>query len=300
MAVQQAVAVKSFDHAVLPVTDLWRAECFFAGVLGGGVFQKVGLTLDEVGGRGGAPPGAFIKVGRQHLGLFLQNRTPVHAPPVLDEGAPCWGIGVAAEDLASIVERVRAAGVAVEVEDTARLGGPPARSVRCLDTEGNCLELRADERGRYNGQSLTGLTHMDFEALDLAATSEFYQRFLGLQAIEQDADRLTLGMASGQQWIFHRVSALSPAMVGPYRGRHFAFHVDDATFHAIVERLRAAGVEEGDVRGSEAGGQAHQAEREGSELGTYFNDPNGIRLQLINHDSAQAVEGRTLVRYTAA
>ena len=51
-------------------------------------------------------------------------------------------------------------------------------------------------------------------------------------------------------------------------GRDFAFPVDDDTFHAIVERLRAAGVSEADVRGGGPGEQAHEADRVPGELGT--------------------------------
>ena len=67
----------------------------------------------------------------------------------------------------------------------------------------------------------------------------------------------------GQHLVFHRVGELSPATVGSYIGRHFAFSVDDDAFHGIVERLHEAGIEEGDALGRHVPG----------EFATYFYDP---------------------------
>ncbi|HZU05099.1 MAG TPA: VOC family protein [Chloroflexota bacterium] len=298
MATQQAVAVKAFDHTVLPVMDLWRAERFYTEVLDGAIFQKVGQTFEEASS-GRAAVGTFVKLGRHHVGLFLQHRTKVVPPVSLAEGCPCWGLAVAEEEFADVVQRVRAANVTVGPEQTVSYGGERRRSVRCTDSEGNCLELVADPQGRIDGYRVTGLSHMHVEALELAATVDFYTRFLGAELLEQDAQRAVLKLASGQWWIVHRVEQLSPATIGPYRGRHFAFHVDDETFHAIVARLREAGIEEGDVRGAEPGGQPYVADRLPGELGTYFNDPNGLRLQLLNYDSSRAAAGCPLVRYCA-
>ena len=76
------------------------------------------------------------------------------------------------------------AGVAVAAVQAAQYDdGRPA--VRCLDSEGNCLELIADPGERSDGQQVTGLTHLHLEALDLAATAAFYSRYLGLAVAER-------------------------------------------------------------------------------------------------------------------
>jgi catechol 2,3-dioxygenase-like lactoylglutathione lyase family enzyme len=289
MTVQQAVAVSAFDHSVVPVMDLWRAERFYTEVLDGAIFQKLGQTFrpPDVPEAFVRPVGAFVKLGRSHFGLFLEQQTAVQAPAALAEGAPCWALAVAEEDFPAVVARVRAAGVPVTPERTERYGGVELRGVRCTDSEGNCLELVADPRGRYNDRGVTGLSHMHVEALDVAATADFYGRFLGLEVVDQDAERAVLGLANGQFWIVHRVAALSRASIGPHYGRHFAFHVTDEAFHGIVARLRAAGIEEGDALARHVPG----------ELASYFYDPNGLWLQILNEDSTKAVGGRELLRY---
>ena len=65
-----------------------------------------------------------------------------------------------------------------------------------------------------------------------------------------------------------------------YRGRHFAFNVTDDNFHAIVDKLHAAGIEERDDHGEREG-------RRPEQLGTYFREPSGFRLQITNENSAE-------------
>ena len=130
---------------------------------------------------------------------------------------------------------------------------------------------------------------MRVEAVDLAATADFYTRLLGMERVDQGPDWVALGLANRQLWIIQQVAALSPATVGPHYGRHFAFHVDDEAFHTIVGRVRGAGIEEGDALARNVPG----------ELATYFYDPNGLWLQLLNENSTQFATGREWFRYTA-
>ena len=135
---------------------------------------------------------------------------------------------------------------------------------------------------------MLGLSCLAAETCDLAATGAFYADILGLDVTAEGSDWLALAVPGGQHLAFQQVHALSPAMIGPYFGRHFAFHVDDDTFHAIVGRLRAAGIAEGDALGRNVPG----------EYASYFYDPNGLWLQVLNHDSTEATRGRPLMRYT--
>jgi hypothetical protein len=56
--------------------------------------------------------------------------------------------------------------------------------------------------------------------------------------------------------------------------------VTDDNFHAIVDKLHAAGIEERDEHGEREG-------RRPGQLGTYFKEPSGFRLQITNEDSAE-------------
>jgi catechol 2,3-dioxygenase-like lactoylglutathione lyase family enzyme len=161
------------------------------------------------------------------------------------------------------------------------------RAVRCTDSEGNCLELRAVGESASDGPMVLGISHLQGEARDLAATAAFYVDVLGLAVAAEGPSWIALALASGQHLVFHQVDQLSPATLGPYFGRHFAFSVDDDAFHGIVERLHEAGIEEGDALGRHVPG----------EFATYFYDPNGLWLQITNHDSAHARTGRVMMRY---
>ena len=291
MAVQDAVAVRCLDHSVVPVMDLWRAEQFYTQALDGAMFMKVGMTFEWASGAQGTGNfGTFVKLGRSHLGLFLQRQTRVHPPAAPEAGYPCWGLAVAEEDFAAVVERARAAGATLAAEGQTVDGPRGRRSVRLLDSEGNALELVADAGGRYAGRSVTGLAHLRFEALDLAASATFYEQVLGLAPVDEGPDWLALAIGSDQCLYLHRVAALSPATLGPYSGRHFAFHVTHESFQAIVGRLRAAGIAESDIN----------LPRRSDEAETYFYDPSGHWLQITTEDSAAAGRRHVHLRYAVA
>src|SRR5215813_10278586 len=57
------------------------------------------------------------------------------------------------------------------------------------------------------------------------------------------------------------------------------FAVTDDNFHEIVDKLHRAGIDEHDDHGEREG-------RRPGQLGTYFREPSGFRLQITNEDSA--------------
>src|SRR5262245_10395722 len=210
MAVQQSVAVRALDHIALPVMDLWRAERFYTEVLDGSIFQKVGMTYrapapaGEEGGRTFVdPPGAFVSLGRNHLGLFLQNQTAVQAPGSVEQALPCLGLEIGEGAFATAVEQVRRAGVGIGPERTQTYGPLQWRSVRCADSEGNCLELRATADSPSDDRMVLGLSHFEGEARDLAATAAFYVEILGLAVAAEGTGWVALAVASGQHMVFH-------------------------------------------------------------------------------------------------
>ena len=291
MAIDQSTAAQTLDHSVVPVMDLWRAERFYTETLDGYMFHKVGLTFDWVSGaKGTGNMGTFVKLGAHHLGLFLQKFTPVHPAAAPEQAFPCWGLAVAEEAFDVLAAGVAAAGGAVAAERREPHGRAERRSVRCTDSEGNGLELVAVPNGDAAGPHVLGLSHLRFEARDPAASAEFYGRILGLELDGEGPDWLALALPSGQHLFFHHADTLSPATVGPYIGRHFAFQVSHAAFGAIVERLHAAGVAESDVN----------LERTSDEAETYFHDPDGHWLQITTESSAKAaIKYPARLRYAA-
>src|SRR4051812_14452705 len=185
MAVESAVAVQSWDHSVVPVMDLWRAERFYTELLDGVMFQKIGMTYEWASGaKGTGNLGTFVKLGRSHLGLFLQSQLPVERPASPDAPGPCWGIGVAADAFDALVARLAAAGATLAPARELRLGAPRSRPVRPPQGGGSRLELVAAPRGPYGGQIVPALTHLRPESRALAASAAFYQRFLGATVVD--------------------------------------------------------------------------------------------------------------------
>lgn len=293
MATKQAV-VRSFDHSVLPVMDLWRAERFYTLALDGAIFNKVGMVFAEDDRSGfDHPVGAFVKFGRQHLGFFGQKTVRVSPPATPEQGYPCWGLFVAAEDFDSIKERVRAGGGTLAKEETEGYGSIRMRSVRFVDTEGNCLELVADPRGRFNGLSVTGLSHMHMETLDLSATTDFYKKFLGVEVVDANEEEnwIALGVSSGQHLFFHQVDKLSPATIGAYIARHIAFSSEDDAWQTLKRRWDSAGIKQFDMV---------PGMRKPGDLDAYFDEPNKFIVQVTNNESMTVGANRPKYRYVAA
>jgi hypothetical protein len=91
---------------------------------------------------------------------------------------------------------------------------------------------------------------------------------------------IAVTVPSGQCVVLNQVRELSEVSQTTYRGRHFAFNVTDDNFRAIVDKLHAAGIEERDDHGEREG-------RRPEQLGTYFREPSGFRLQITNENSAE-------------
>jgi catechol 2,3-dioxygenase-like lactoylglutathione lyase family enzyme len=64
----------------------------------------------------------------------------------------------------------------------------------------------------------------------------------------------------------------------PFESHHYAFHVSDAEFDAILGRVRRAGISYGSAPWSIADGKLNDW---GGGRGVYFKDPNGHILELM-------------------
>jgi catechol 2,3-dioxygenase-like lactoylglutathione lyase family enzyme len=258
--------VHHLDHFVLPVMDPNRAEKFYVEVLGGRTLRKMSdPSVTRI----------FIKVGQNHVGLFSQSKAVIPEPKTLDS-FPRYGFVVSGSDFEKIMLKLRAAdGLVRKIEKRGIATGCGLHEgIAFADSEGNLVEMF-----RGDGDAPTRLHHLHFDTLDLAESIRFYTDILKLSVLERDHGLAVIGVPSHQSIVLHEVAELSPMTKTTYRGRHFAFNVTDDDFHAIVERLHQAGIDERDEHGEREG-------RRPEQLGTYFKEPSGFRLQITNEDSA--------------
>jgi catechol 2,3-dioxygenase-like lactoylglutathione lyase family enzyme len=114
------------------------------------------------------------------------------------------------------------------------------------------------------------LNHTIVPAHDKQASAQFFAEIFGLGYMRggghfapvQVNDTLTLDFAEAETFGVH----------------HYAFHVDDEEFDAILVRVRAAGLPYGSEPWSLANGRLNH--RSGGR-GFYFRDPNGHVLELM-------------------
>jgi catechol 2,3-dioxygenase-like lactoylglutathione lyase family enzyme len=114
------------------------------------------------------------------------------------------------------------------------------------------------------------LDHTIVPAHDKVAAAEFFASIFGLEvspamgpfAPVHVNDGLTLDFQDRERFEWH----------------HYAFHVDDADFDAIFERVKAAGIPFGS--GPHALDDGRINHRHGGR-GVYFKDPNGHVLELL-------------------
>jgi catechol 2,3-dioxygenase-like lactoylglutathione lyase family enzyme len=217
----------------------------------------------------------FIKVGQNHIGLFSQGKAAIPTPETLDS-FPRYGWVVSGSDFEKIMLKLRAAdGLVRRIKKRGIATGCGSHEgIAFADSEGNLMEL-------FRGESdaPTRLHHLHFDTLNLKESVRFYTDVLKLALLERDDGLAVIGVPSRQSIVLHEVTELSPMTRTTYRGRHFAFHVKDEDFHAIVDRLHREGIEERDEHGEREG-------RRPGQLGTYFKEPSGFRLQITNEDSA--------------
>lgn len=113
--------------------------------------------------------------------------------------------------------------------------------------------------------------HTIVPAIDKRTSAEFFAEIFGLAAPTQAGAFLQVRLSDGRIFDF-----AEPGIDFP--GQHFAFLVDDATFDAVVERLRAWGVDHwADPQGRHPGEINHNH----GGRGVYFLDPAGHYLEAL-------------------
>jgi catechol 2,3-dioxygenase-like lactoylglutathione lyase family enzyme len=258
--------VHHLDHFVVAVMDPDRAEKFYTEVMGARTLKYENApNMTRV----------FMKLGENHVGLFSQGKATL---PKRDNANsyPRHSFQVPASEYDAMVAKIRRECSYVrDIESEKNLGCLWKQGLVFQDSEGNFIEI-----AKANDISKTRLHHLHFDSTDLDASVDFYKRFLNCAVPERQSSFAVVTVPSGQCVILNQVGDLSEVTKTTYRGRHFAFNVSDDNFHAIVDKLHAAGIEERDEHGEREG-------RRPGQLGTYFKEPSGFRLQITNEDSAE-------------
>jgi catechol 2,3-dioxygenase-like lactoylglutathione lyase family enzyme len=258
--------VHHLDHFVVAVMDPDRAEKFYTEVMGARTLKYENApNMTRV----------FMKLGENHVGLFSQGKATLPKREI-SNSYPRHSFQVPEGEYDQMVAKIRRECSFVrDIKGESGLGCHWNEGLVFQDSEGNFIEIT-----KAGGISKTRLHHLHFDTTDLDASVDFYTRFLNCTVQEKKNGMAAVAVSSGQCVILNQVNDLSEVTKTTYRGRHFAFNVTDDNFHAIVDKLHSAGIEERDEHGEREG-------RRPEQLGTYFREPSGFRLQITNEDSAE-------------
>jgi catechol 2,3-dioxygenase-like lactoylglutathione lyase family enzyme len=258
--------VHHLDHFVVAVMNPDRAEKFYTEVMGARTLKyENSSNMTRV----------FMKLGENHVGLFSQGTATLPKRESANS-YPRHSFQVPESEYDPMVAKIRRECSFVrDIKGESGLGCSWNDGLVFQDSEGNFIEIT-----KATGISKTRLHHLHFDTTDLDASVDFYKRFLNCTVQERKNGLAAVTVPSGQCVILNQVNELSEVTKTTYRGRHFAFNVSNDNFHAIVEKLHAAGIEERDEHGEREG-------RRPEQLGTYFREPSGFRLQITNEDSAE-------------
>lgn len=257
--------VRHLDHFVVAVMDAARAEKFYTEVLGARTLKYENTpNMTRV----------FMKLGENHVGLFSQGKATLPKRESVNS-FPRHSFQVPENEYESMADKIRRASSFVrDIKSEQGLSCTWSEGIVFQDSEGNFFEIT-----KTNGIPKTRLHHLHFDTTDLKASVDFYKRFLNCAVEQQNEGMAAVAVPSGQCVILNQVDELSEVTKTTYRGRHFAFAITNDNFHAFVEKLRQAGIEERDDHGEREG-------RRSEQLATYFREPSGFRLQVTNEDSA--------------
>jgi catechol-2,3-dioxygenase len=257
--------VRHLDHFVVAVMEPDRAEKFYSDVLGARTLRREDTpNMTRV----------FMKLGENHVGLFSQGKTTLPKRESANS-YPRHSFQVPEDQYDPMVAKIRRESAFVkDIESEGNLGCCWRAGLVFQDSEGNFIEIT-----KAKGIAKTRVHHLHFDSTDLNASVNFYKNILHCSVVEQKDGMAAVSVPSGQCVILNKVDELSEVTKTAYRGRHFAFAVTDDNFKAIVDKLHQAGIDERDEHGEREG-------RRPGQLGTYFKEPSGFRLQITNEDSA--------------
>jgi catechol 2,3-dioxygenase-like lactoylglutathione lyase family enzyme len=121
---------------------------------------------------------------------------------------------------------------------------------------------------------VTGVSELVLEVQDLEASEAFYAGLLGLPVVERWAQREAIWVMAGDRT---RIGLWRPqiGLAGGQGGAHvhFAMHISEADYDAVVARLRADGAEVEEISFGTTHGRA-----------AYLTDPDGHVVELWTWD----------------
>jgi catechol 2,3-dioxygenase-like lactoylglutathione lyase family enzyme len=258
--------VQHLDHFAIPAMDLVRGETFYSDVLGARTVTK----KDYEGS-------LFMKLGQHHFVLFSQDKTTIPERTTLDSYPRCSFL-LPAKDYDETVARIQTHAPRMsQLTDTTAKSCGLLEGVVFMDSEGNLLEaFKADD------DEATRLHHLHFDTTHLEDSIAFYTKMLQFELQERSGDIAVLKISENQRLVLHGEKELSVVSKTPYRGRHFAYYVTDDDYHAIVTRLRGAGIKEQIAERDKHGPRDARGD---GQLSMYFLDPSAFRLEIVNQDS---------------
>ena len=124
--------------------------------------------------------------------------------------------------------------------------------------------------------SVTGVSELVLEVVDLEEAERFYARVLGLPVVERWPNRQAIWVMAGERT---RIGLWRP-QVGLAGGRggvhvHFAMHIAESDYDRAVELLRARGEE------------VQELAFDGAGRAAYVTDPDGNVVELWTWDVAE-------------
>ena len=115
------------------------------------------------------------------------------------------------------------------------------------------------------------LNHTIVPARDKEAAARFFARIFGLRADEAPGGHFApVRVNEGLTLLFDQET--------DFESHHYAFHVDDGEFDAIMARVKAAGLRYGSAPWSLEDGKLNDWN---GGRGVYFTDPDGHILELM-------------------
>jgi len=114
------------------------------------------------------------------------------------------------------------------------------------------------------------LNHTIVPARDKRAAAQFFARIFGLHADAKDGHFAPVRVNDALTLLFNDDEG--------FESHHYAFHVSDAEFDAILGRVPRAGLAYGSAPWSIADGRLNDW---GGGRGVYFKDPDGHILELM-------------------
>jgi catechol 2,3-dioxygenase-like lactoylglutathione lyase family enzyme len=270
--------VQALDHFVVPVDDIVVAEEFYQDVFGGLVAKRNGLNVRQR--IHGSVPHTFIVIAGKRIGVYLQDEE--RAMPNSARGTPTYSFTTTGKGLEEVGAALESWKVRIE-GPVANTHAFAAETLYFCDPAGNHYAVyvpQGAEPKRASGDGrMTGVSFLELEAPDLAASIRFYEQVLGFELIDGIAERsrATMQMASGQRLILTQSPFLPKGlpMSRTIPGPHLGFYVPHEQWNdalALLDRLR--------IPNGDRGVEAKERHTDGT-AGTYMDDPAGYVIQYI-------------------